>query len=67
MLFFFYRYFRRHNGIPPAYFLTFPIAAALLIYALLRSVLVTLVRGGVSWRGTFYPLSELRKNSGPPR
>jgi glycosyltransferase involved in cell wall biosynthesis len=67
MLFFFYRYFRRHNGIPPAYFLTFPIAAALIIYALLRSVLVTLVRGGVSWRDTFYPLSELRKNSGPPR
>ena len=66
-LFFVYRSFRRYNGIPSAYFLTFPIAAALLIYALFRSVIVTLLHGGIRWRGTFYPLSELRRNSGPLR
>lgn len=67
MLFLLYRYFRRYNGIPTAYFLTFPIAAAVLIYALFRSMLVTLLRGGIRWRGTFYPIAELRKNSGPLR
>jgi glycosyltransferase involved in cell wall biosynthesis len=67
MLFFLYRYLCRYNGTRSAYFLTFPIAAALLIYALLRSVLVTLLRGGIRWRGTFYPLAELRKNAGPLR
>jgi len=67
LLFFLYRLSRRYNGIPTAYFLTFPIASVLLIYALLRSVFVTLVSGGILWRGTFYPLSDLRKNSGPLR
>jgi glycosyltransferase involved in cell wall biosynthesis len=67
VLFCLYRLFHRHNGVPTAYFLTFPIAAAVLIYALFRSVLVTLLRGGIRWRGTFYPISELRKNSGPIR
>jgi glycosyltransferase involved in cell wall biosynthesis len=64
-LFFIYRYFGRYNGVSAAYFLTFPIAAAVLIYALLRSVVVTLLRGGIRWRGTFYPLAELRKTAGP--
>ncbi len=67
MLFTLYRSLRRFNTIPAAYFLTFPLAALLLTFALLRSVLVTLLRGGIRWRGTFYPLSELRKNAGPLR
>ena len=65
MLFFLYRCLNRVGKVPVAFFLTFPIAAALLIYALLRSVFVTIARGGISWRGTFYPLSELRKAAGP--
>ena len=65
MLFMLYRSLRRFNAIPAAYFLTFPLAALLLTFALLRSVLVTLLRGGIRWRGTFYPLSELRKTAGP--
>ena len=64
-LLFLYRRLGRYNGIATAYFLTFPVAAAILIYALLRSVVITLVNGGIRWRNTFYPLSELRKTAGP--
>jgi hypothetical protein len=28
-------------------------------------MLITFKQGGVIWRGTFYPLAELRKNAGP--
>ncbi len=57
---------RRFHGISAAYAFLLPVAACLIIYALLRSVFLTLVRQGVVWRGTFYPLAELRKNAGPP-
>ena len=39
----------------------FPAASAVMLYILLRSMFVVLVRGGVTWRGTFYPLRELRQ------
>jgi glycosyltransferase involved in cell wall biosynthesis len=39
-------------------------AAAVLMFALMRSTFLTLKRGGVQWRGTFYPLEELRRNTG---
>jgi glycosyltransferase involved in cell wall biosynthesis len=65
MLFLLYRCLGRFSHISPVFFLTFPLAAALLIYALFRSVIVTLLHGGIRWRDTFYPLSELRKNAGP--
>jgi glycosyltransferase involved in cell wall biosynthesis len=58
---------RYYNHISPLYALTFPIAAALVLYAMLRSTILTLVRRGIVWRGTFYPLSELRRNAGPLR
>lgn len=41
----------------------FPLAAVLLLYAMLRSMCLALWRGGISWRGTFYSLRELRKQS----
>ena len=31
------------------------------MYALLRSTYACLKRGGIQWRGTFYPVNELRK------
>jgi glycosyltransferase involved in cell wall biosynthesis len=37
-----------------------PIAVWMLIAVLGRSVYLTLRRGGIYWRGTFYPLSRLR-------
>jgi len=56
---------RRSSGIAISYCMVFPVAAALFIYSILRSTATTLKAGGVMWRGTFYPLHELRKNVTP--
>jgi hypothetical protein len=45
----------------PLYALTHPIGAAIFSYMLLRSTVVTIAQGGIVWRGTFYPLDELRR------
>jgi GT2 family glycosyltransferase len=50
----------RTSRISGMYALTLPVAAAVVVYSMLRSMSVTIVRGGVKWRGTFYRLSELR-------
>lgn len=47
--------------VSPLYALTHPLGAVLFSYMLLRSTVVTLWHGGVTWRGTFYPLEELRR------
>lgn len=39
-----------------------PIAAALLIFTMWRSAIITLRNGGIRWRETFYPLKELREH-----
>lgn len=49
------------SDIPPYYFALHPVSTALFVYTMLRSTFLTLARGGVLWRGTFYPLKELRK------
>jgi glycosyltransferase involved in cell wall biosynthesis len=60
-----YRLLNRHSGISTWNALFFPFAALVILFALLRSIAVTLQQGGVTWRGTFYPLAELRKNAAP--
>jgi glycosyltransferase involved in cell wall biosynthesis len=47
--------------VSPLYALTHPLGALLFCYMLLRSTAVTLWQGGVTWRGTFYPLSDLKR------
>ena len=47
--------------VSPFYALTHPLGAVLFSYMLVRSTMVTLWHGGVTWRGTFYPLEELRR------
>jgi glycosyltransferase involved in cell wall biosynthesis len=51
----------RRSSVPPYYFLLHPVSSALFIYALLRSMCLTLWHGGIVWRGTKYRLEELRK------
>jgi glycosyltransferase involved in cell wall biosynthesis len=48
--------------VSPLYALTHPFGAILFCYMLFRSTAVTLWHGGVTWRGTFYPLEELRRS-----
>lgn len=43
------------------YGITHPIGAAITIFMILRSMLLTLWQGGIVWRGTFYPLDELKR------
>lgn len=47
--------------ISPIYFLLHPVGTMFFAYAALRSMFLTLRQGGVVWRGTKYPLEELRK------
>jgi glycosyltransferase involved in cell wall biosynthesis len=49
------------SGVPPYYFLLHPVSTMLFTYTLLRSMFLTLSQDGITWRGTKYPLDELRK------
>jgi cellulose synthase/poly-beta-1,6-N-acetylglucosamine synthase-like glycosyltransferase len=49
------------SAVPAYYFLVHPVSTVLFIYTLLRSMVLTLWQGGIVWRGTKYPLEELRK------
>ena len=48
--------FRRWSGIG------FPLATVLFIYIMWRAMLTTLWNQGIRWRGTHYPLKELKAN-----
>jgi len=50
-------------GLSPWFFLTHPISTIMFVYALLNSAISSLVHGGVVWRGTTYPLAEIRAYS----
>ena len=54
---------RRVTQVSPWLAVFFAPAGALVLFAFLRSILLTVVRGGVKWRGTLYPLAELRRNA----
>ena len=49
------------SAVPPYYFFLHPISTVLFVYTLLRSMFLTLWNDGITWRGTKYPLEELRK------
>jgi glycosyltransferase involved in cell wall biosynthesis len=49
------------SAVPAYYFFLHPVGTSLFMYTLLRSMIQTLANGGVVWRGTKYPLEELRK------
>jgi len=54
----------RVTRVSPAYVLFFPLACLIVLFAMLRSMVLTLARGGVMWRGTLYSLKELRAHAG---
>jgi glycosyltransferase involved in cell wall biosynthesis len=60
-MFFLYAGMSVYSDVRPWYFLVHPLATLLFIYTMLRSMFFTLWNGGVEWRGTFYPLDDLRK------
>ncbi len=63
-----YRRFADPNGAATMlWLLAFPAAALVFVYAMVRSTVLTLLRGGVVWRDTFYSLGELREHAGPLR
>jgi glycosyltransferase involved in cell wall biosynthesis len=49
------------SSVPPYYFLLHPVSTVMFVYTLLRSMFLTLWNDGIVWRGTKYPLEELRK------
>ncbi|MGA8109106.1 MAG: glycosyltransferase family 2 protein, partial [Acidobacteriaceae bacterium] len=58
---------RHYNRLSVGWVVTLPVSLVLVLYAMLRSMILTLARGGIVWRGTFYPLRELRRNLGELR
>lgn len=58
---------RKLNTISPWFALLYTPCAAILGWAFVRSTVLTLWRGGVAWRGTVYPLADLRENMVPWR
>jgi glycosyltransferase involved in cell wall biosynthesis len=57
-----YRDNARFHKSNPWYVLGFPLAVLLFIYILWNSTITTLRDRGIRWRGTHYPLSELKAN-----
>jgi glycosyltransferase involved in cell wall biosynthesis len=51
----------RAIGASAFYGFTYPLGALIICWMLLRSTAVTLWQGGVTWRGTFYPIEELKR------
>ncbi|MBN1476807.1 glycosyltransferase [Candidatus Sumerlaeota bacterium] len=51
---------RRSTGARDFPSLAFPLGGLVMAWTIARSMVVTLRRGGVRWRGTFHPLRELR-------
>src|SRR5271163_269947 len=49
------------SKVPAYYFALHPVSTVLFVYTLLRSMFLTLRNDGIVWRGTKYPLEELRK------
>jgi glycosyltransferase involved in cell wall biosynthesis len=49
------------SKVPAYYFVLHPVSTTLFVYTLLRSMFHTLRNDGIEWRGTRYPLEELKR------
>lgn len=52
----------RFHGAKRWHLVGFPFSAALFVWIILRTMVLNLAHGGITWRGTFYPLRDLRTN-----
>jgi glycosyltransferase involved in cell wall biosynthesis len=52
----------RGQGVSPLYGVFFPVATLAFLYIVWRATVVTIANDGIDWRGTHYPLDELRAN-----
>lgn len=52
----------RSQGVPPGYALLFPAASVVFLFIVWNATVYTLRNQGIVWRGTRYPLDELRAN-----
>ncbi len=60
-----YRTMGAMSRIDARYGWLYPLGAMAFLYAMLRSMAVVWWQGGVRWRGTHYPLKELRQHNSP--
>jgi glycosyltransferase involved in cell wall biosynthesis len=51
----------REFRVPLLYALTQPVGVLIFCWMLARSTFITMRNGGITWRGTFYPIEELRR------
>jgi hypothetical protein len=52
---------RKLNGVSPQLAILYAPTTLILAWSFMRSMFLTIKRGGVIWRGTLYPLAELRR------
>ena len=52
----------RFHRARPWHAIGFAPSAALFCWIIVRTTVLNLVQGGITWRGTFYPLKELKEN-----
>jgi glycosyltransferase involved in cell wall biosynthesis len=52
----------REAGAPWYAALLYPVISVIFCWIVLRAMVLNLRQGGITWRGTFYPLAELRRN-----
>lgn len=60
-----YRLYGQISRIDARYGWGFPLGALAFLYAIARSMVVVWKDRGVRWRGTLYPLAELRRHNSP--
>jgi glycosyltransferase involved in cell wall biosynthesis len=57
-----YAYTAKASNLHPWYAIGFPLMVLIFIYVMWRSMLLTLLNNGISWRDTHYSLAELKAN-----
>ncbi len=60
-----YRVMGEASKIDARYAWLYPLGAVAMMFAMMRSMVVVLLQRGVMWRGTLYPLRDLRMHNSP--